>query len=116
MGHLAVSNLPTRNNIVRELAVCGTATRDNYNGFVARGWESKSVEAQQAEASDKSGKPSKKLSLEEAATRREQENLRLARQRILQQLGAATNERHKSSLQAALAELDEKLKRLGFLA
>jgi len=80
---------------------------------VARGWESKSVEAQQAEASRESGKPRRKISREEAAARREQENLRLSRRRVLQQLNAASNERHRMSLQAALAELDEKLKRLG---
>lgn len=80
--------------------------------MVARGWESKSVEAQQAEASEKSGKPRRKMSAEEAAARREEENLRLSRQHVLQQLEAAFNERHRASLRAALTELDEKLKRL----
>jgi hypothetical protein len=79
---------------------------------VARGWESKSVEAQQAEASEKAGKPRKKLSAEEAAAQREEENLRLSRQRVLQQLETASHERHRASLQAALAELDRKLNRL----
>jgi hypothetical protein len=79
---------------------------------VARGWESKSVEAQQAEATDKSAKPRKKMSPEEAAVQREAENLRLSQQRVLQQLEAASNERHKTSLQAALADLDEKLNQL----
>ena len=78
---------------------------------MARGWESKSVEAQQADASQKAGPRRKKLTSEEAASRREQENLRLSRQRVLQQLESASNERHRASLQAALAELDEKLKR-----
>lgn len=79
---------------------------------MARGWESKSVEAQQAEASEKAGKPRKKMSPEEAAARREEENLRLSRQRVLQQLEVVSNERHRASLEAALAELDERLKRL----
>ena len=76
---------------------------------MARGWESKSVEAQQAEASESKGKPRRRLSANEAAARREQESLRLSRQRVLQQLEAASNERHRASLQAALAALDEKL-------
>lgn len=78
---------------------------------MARGWESKSVEEQQAEATGEASKPRKKLTLEEATERREEESLRLSRQRVLQQLEAVSNERRKTSLQAALAELDQKLKR-----
>lgn len=76
---------------------------------MARGWESKSVEAQQAEASEKSAKPRPPMSAEEAARWREQESLRLSRQRVLQQLEASTNPRHRKLLQDALADLDEKL-------
>jgi hypothetical protein len=77
---------------------------------MARGWESKSVEAQQAEASDKSVKSRPVLSPEEAARWREKENLRLSRQRVLQQMEASQNPRHREQLQEALADLDEKLK------
>ena len=70
------------------------------------------MEAQQAEASEQPGEPRKRLSAEEAALRREEQSLQLSRQRVLQQLEAASNERHRASLQAALADLDEKLKRL----
>ena len=80
--------------------------------LVARGWESKSVVAQQAEASDKSAKHRMKLSPEAAARLRDRENLRLARQRVLQQIEAAQNPRHRQLLQEALADLDSKLKRL----
>jgi hypothetical protein len=76
---------------------------------MARGWESKSVEAQQAEASDKPGKARSKLSPEEAVRLRERENLRLSRQRVIQQLAATQNPRHRQLLQTALAELDRKL-------
>jgi hypothetical protein len=76
---------------------------------MARGWESKSVEAQQAEAMEKSAKPRSPISPEEAAHSREKENLRLARQRVLQQLEASTNPRHRKLLQDSLADLDEKL-------
>jgi hypothetical protein len=77
---------------------------------MARGWESKSIEAQQAEATDKSTAPKTKLTPEAAARHRERENLRLARQRILQQLEVAGNPNHRQLLQAALSDLDEKLK------
>ncbi len=77
---------------------------------MARGWESKSVEAQQEEAGAKSSRSGKrKMSAEEAADFREKENLRLARQRVLQQLEASSNPRHKKVLQDALAALEEKL-------
>jgi hypothetical protein len=78
---------------------------------MARGWESKSVEAQQAEASEKTSEYRRKMTVEEAATFREKENLRLARQRVLQQLEASQNPRHRKVLQDALAALEEKLGR-----
>jgi len=78
---------------------------------VARGWESKSVEAQQAEASDKSAKPRPRISTDEAARWREKESLHLSRQRVLQQIEASQNPRHRKLLEDALADLEEKLKK-----
>ena len=84
---------------------------ENYNECnVARGWESKSVEAQQAEATDKSANTRPKMSPEEAARWREKENLRLSRQRVLQELAASQNPRHRKLLEESLADLDQKLK------
>jgi len=80
-----------------------------YNYDMARGWESKSVEAQQAEAIEKSSKPRLKLSPEEAARVRQKEVLRLSRQTVVQQLAANQNPRRRKLLEEALAELDEKL-------
>jgi hypothetical protein len=77
---------------------------------MARGWESKSVEAQQAEASEKSATLRPAMSPEEAAHWRKKESLRLTRQAVLQQLAASTNPRHRKLLQDALADLEEKLK------
>ena len=77
---------------------------------MARGWESKSVEAQQAEAGEKSAKPGPAMSAEEAARWRRRESLRLSRQVVLQQLEASTNPRHRKLLQDALADLDLKLR------
>ena len=78
---------------------------------MARGWESKAVEAQQAEAAEKSSPRGEKMSAEAAAVFREKENLRLARQRVLQQLEASTNPRHRKLMQDELAALDERLGR-----
>ena len=78
---------------------------------MARGWESKSVEAQQADASEKSSKRPAPVSAEEAARWREKESLRLSRQSVLQQLEAAQNPRHRNLLEDTLADLEEKLKK-----
>jgi hypothetical protein len=79
-------------------------------GCMARGWESKSVEAQQAEAGEKLAKPGPSMSAEEAARWRKRESLRLSRQAVLQQLEGSTNPRHRTLLQDSLADLDQKLK------
>lgn len=76
---------------------------------MARGWESKSIEAQQAEASEKPSSARVRLSPEEAANRRKREVLRLSRQRIIQQLAIVQNPEHRKMLEEALAELDRKL-------
>jgi hypothetical protein len=78
---------------------------------MARGWESKSVEAQQADASEKADAPKLKLTAEAAACRREQETLRLSRQRVLHQLETSQNPRHRKLLEEELADLDEKISR-----
>ena len=78
---------------------------------MARGWESKSVEAQQAEASEATAKPRLKLTPEAAARRRDEENLRLSRQSVLQQLEKTQNPRHRQLLENTLADLDRKLNR-----
>ena len=78
---------------------------------MARGWESKSVESQQEDAAEKSGKPRVKLTPEAAARNRQFENLRLARQRVLQQIKDAQNPRHRKLLENTLADLDQKLSR-----
>jgi hypothetical protein len=76
---------------------------------MARGWESKSVEAQQAEAQDSSSASRSRLSPEQAARAREHETLRLSRQQVLQQLHKTQNPRHRKLLEDALAELDAKI-------
>jgi hypothetical protein len=69
------------------------------------------VEAQQAEASEKPAPFRPAMNAEEAARWREKESLRLSRQRVLQQLDASQNPRHRQLLEDSLADLDEKLKK-----
>ena len=78
---------------------------------MARGWESKSVEAQiednKSNSSNQGSKPS--LSQEEIHRKSQRANLQLSRQRILQQLESSTNERYSEMLRHSLAELDAQL-------
>lgn len=70
------------------------------------------MEAQQAEATDKQASSRKKMSPEQAAAFREREQLVLSRNRVLQQIQAATNPRFRQMLEDALVDLDRKLKQL----
>jgi hypothetical protein len=79
---------------------------------MARGWESKSVEAQQAEAGEKTARPKAAMTAEAAARWRERENLRLARSRVLQQMAGTPNPRYLALLNQTLVELDNKVQRL----
>ena len=79
---------------------------------MARGWESKSVEQQQDEASSKK-EHGEVLTPEQIVERQRRQGLELSRQRILQQLQAACNPRHRQMLETALAELDKQLKSAG---
>jgi hypothetical protein len=76
---------------------------------MARGWESKSVEAQQADAFEQSSTPKERITAEQAAQVRERDSLRLARQRIVQQLESNHDPRRRPMLESSLASLDEKL-------
>jgi len=82
-----------------------------YTVTMARGWESKSVEEQQA-AATAPHELKKLLTAEEKALRQQLEALQLSRKRILQQLEAAQNPRHRQVLENALADLDSRLARL----
>ena len=80
---------------------------------MARGWESKSVESQIDEASQKQSNNSQgPLNHSDKKAKREREILLLARARVLHQIAASTNERYIVLRRQALKELDEKLARL----
>ncbi|MBZ5718872.1 MAG: hypothetical protein LAO03_00680 [Acidobacteriia bacterium] len=80
---------------------------------MARGWESKSVEDQQAESMEAPAKGKRQLTPLELAKRREQDELGLARKDVLRQLEAAQNPRHRKMLEDALAALDARLSQMG---
>jgi hypothetical protein len=88
------------------------AARPGYNFDMARGWESKSIEEQQAEAAQKPAVPHLRLTREQAARQREVETLRMARIRILRQMEAASSPRYRVLLEETLRDLDNKLKHL----
>jgi len=83
-----------------------------YNFCVARGWESKSVEEQQAEAVATPSPAKPPLTPAQIASQRRRQGLMLSRQHVLQQLEAAQNPRHREILQSALIDLDAQLARL----
>jgi hypothetical protein len=79
---------------------------------VARGWESKSVELQQADARS-AGQVNPRLTPQQRKIESRRQGLKLSRSRILQQIEFAGNPHYRTVLQQALAELDEQISRLG---
>jgi hypothetical protein len=78
---------------------------------MARGWESKSVEAQidMAETQVSSAVSAKMLSSKELELVRKKEGIALSRTRIVRELSTAQNPRYKGILNKALADLDAQL-------
>ncbi len=76
---------------------------------MARGWESKSVEQQQEEMSERQKTVGAPISPDEQQLNRKREGLLLSRKRLTQQLQAAYNPRHRQMLEQAIAELDRQL-------
>lgn len=84
----------------------------DYNLLMARGWESKSVEEQQAAAATQT-ESKQRLTPQQAARKQEREALELSRKRVLQQLESVQNPRHRQMLESALTDLDSRLALLG---
>jgi hypothetical protein len=76
---------------------------------MARGWESKSVEEQQAEMLDQRKTIRPALSPDEQQRNTKRESLLLSRGHLVQQLKAAANPRRRKMLEQAIAELDRQL-------
>ena len=81
---------------------------------MARGWESKDVQAQLEEKKDVPQTQDNKGQKTADQIRREHERrgLQLSRTRILNDLETATHPNHRKSLEAALAHLDKKIAEL----
>jgi len=80
---------------------------------MARGWESKSVEAQIESAAGKENKTREpELTPEQLQTLRDKENLELSCTRVKRELASSTNLRYQDILRKALADLESKLAQL----
>jgi hypothetical protein len=78
--------------------------------YMARGWESKSVESQmESSHSDPMPLSKRQLTPEMADAQRKKETLILARTHLVQQLQAAQNPRHREMMEKALADLEKQL-------
>jgi hypothetical protein len=78
---------------------------------MSRGWESKSVEDQQAQAADPKPDPSIAHSLD-ADRKRQRQALELQRERVLSERTSSPHRR--TALSNALADIEEKLAELGW--
>lgn len=76
---------------------------------MARGWESKSVEAQQEEAVRKKSGGKPRMTREEADYVRELASLRLSLKRVIDQLQNSTNLRLRSMLDQARNDLQHQI-------
>lgn len=79
---------------------------------MARGWESKSVEQQQEEMPERRNTMRPPLSADQQQRNRKRDGLLLSRERLMQQLQAACNSRHRQMLEQSIAELDRQLSSL----
>jgi hypothetical protein len=78
---------------------------------MARGFESKNVEAQQADREQKAAPTAVPLTPEEAARADRRRTLELSRARAAADLERATHPSHQAMLQAALKAIEEQLRR-----
>jgi hypothetical protein len=77
---------------------------------MARGWESKDVEAQvETKEGNTSGSRHGAKTPEEQVRDLDIKDLQLSRTRIVNDLASATHPNHRKSLEAALAHLDKKI-------
>jgi len=79
---------------------------------MARGWESKQVEAQMEESREKRGTPRREASADERSSERERQSLLLSRAYIRRQIESSANSRYTESLNQALEEIERKLSAL----
>ena len=83
---------------------------------MARGWESKSVEAQKESMEHSRRRPQAVVSPEQMETERTRDGLLLHRTRVLRDLEGCQNERYRKTLTDGLTFLEAKLTALGWSA
>ncbi len=76
---------------------------------MARGWESKSIEQQQEEMEEKTKPRNAPIPPIQQKRNRERDGLLLSRERLLQQLQASSNSRHRQMLELSITEIDKQL-------
>ena len=79
---------------------------------MARGWESKSVEAQQQDARADTRNPGAPISGAERAAIQRRRTLELARARTLADLQRSTSPVHRAMLEQALRAIEEQIQQL----
>lgn len=86
----------------------------SYNEYMARGWESKSVEEQQSQSTEPLSKEdqARQLKALNADKARSIQALKLTRARIMEQLDRSSNDRYKEMLNRELAHVDGELSTL----
>lgn len=83
----------------------------SYTCFMARGWESKSVEDQIGDAqADRDAQVEPHLSADERARQTRKQSLLLSRSQILSRLKVVHNARYRAQLEAALTHVDAQLR------
>ena len=111
--------MPTHTNALPLELVGSKLSATNTGGFspsvskytsMARGWESKDVEAQvESKESPKASSERDAKSAEEQVREQAVQQLQLSRTRIANDLSTASHPNHRKSLEAALAHLDKKI-------
>jgi hypothetical protein len=81
---------------------------------MARGWESKSIQAQIESANAQRGIQKVRLSAEEMEKQHKRESLLLHRTRVLHDLEKCCDERYRATLSAGLSYLEAQLVELGW--
>ena len=81
---------------------------------MARGWESKSVEAQIESANRHRGEGKPRLTSEQMDAQRKRDSLLLHRTRVLSDLQKCSDERYRKTLSDGLAFLEQQLGALGW--
>ena len=79
---------------------------------MARGWESKSVEAQQQASAEITASKKRRYTTDELKIQREHEGLLLNLKRIKEQLATVENRRRREGLKVALSQMEARLKKL----